>query len=374
MKVGMCGVRAHGLDFMKLLCLHPDVESVSIADTDAAVRSAAAEVPGVARAFASLDELLATDVDAVGIFTPPWLHAEQSVRALEAGKHVMAACPLGLTLEEVRAVVDAVERTGRIYMTAETTYYRRVPMYARRAWAEERFGDFVYGEGEYYYRPHAYDFWMRDYYGNMPPMLYPTHSTAHVVGVIGRRVERLTCVGVPGLHPDAASKKRRPEWRDNETSNMTLLGQVAGGGVCRINEMRNVGCWGEMGSIIGTLGSIREHVGGVVWTNGFWGSGDTVNLSAQWQDPAQDPQAELAARLPASFEGKGMGHGGSHRFLVDEFVRAVRDDRRPHNHVWMAAMYCVPGIVAWESIKRGSEWLDVPDFCEPNDGRRGLDY
>ena len=96
--------------------------------------------------------------------------------------------------------------------------------------------------------------------------------------------------------------------------------------------------------------------------------------AAQWTDAVKDPQAELAAKLPPSYEGRGMSHGGSHRFLVDEFVRAVRSDRRPHNHVWMAAMYCAPGITAWESLKRGSEWLDVPNFGEPSDGREALDY
>ena len=69
-----------------------------------------------------------------------------------------------------------------------------------------------------------------------------------------------------------------------------------------------------------------------------------------------------------------MGRGGSHRFLVDEFVRAVRDDRRPHNHLYMAGLYCAPGITAYESLQRSSEWLDVPDFGEPSDGREALGY
>ncbi len=377
MKIAICGVAGHGFDFLKLFHLHPAVESVVFADLAPALRERASESFPDAQAFEAFDELLDTDVDCVGVFTPPWLHADQTIRALEAGKHVLAACPAALTLDQLRAVVDAVERTGNIYMTAETSYYRPSSVYARQAWAEERFGRFVYGEGEYYYHPHTYEFWMRDYYGNMPPVLYPTHSTAMVVGVTGERIERVTCIGVPGLHPDAAVVKRRDEWKDNEVSNMTILGQTSTGGSCRINEMRNCGAWGEMGSIIGTEGSIRQHSNSTVWSTGNWEN--DVNLSQLWKDPTQHPHHEPASRLPAEYEatahsGHGRGHGGSHRFLADEFVRSVTQDKRPHNHVWLAAKYCAPGITAWESLKQDSAWLDVPDFGEPNDGREPLGW
>ena len=84
-------------------------------------------------------------------------------------------------------------------------------------------------------------------------------------------------------------------------------------------------------------------------------------------------------RLPAEYEatahsGHGGGHGGSHRFLADEFVRSVTQNKRPHNHVWLAAKYCAPGITAWESLRQDSAWLDVPDFGQPSDGREPLDW
>jgi predicted dehydrogenase len=270
MRIGVCGVRGLGVDFQNLFALHPEVESVSIADLDPEVRAKAVErVPGT-EAFKTLDELLDADVDCIGVFTPPWTHAELAVRALDAGKHVVSACPAGLTLDELRSLVDAVKRTGKIYMMAETSYYYPGAMFARQAWAEGRFGDFVYGEGEYYYRPHAYDFWMRDEYGNMPPMLYPTHSTTMVISITGKRYERVTCVGTPGLHSDVEPMRRREEWKENQYSNMTMLGQMSGGGVCRINEMRNVGCKGELASLFGKEGSIRQHDDRGVDERPFW--------------------------------------------------------------------------------------------------------
>ena len=57
MKFGMCGVRGHGNDFVKLFGLHPDVESVAIADLDASVRDQAQQITGVTHAVESLSHL-----------------------------------------------------------------------------------------------------------------------------------------------------------------------------------------------------------------------------------------------------------------------------------------------------------------------------
>jgi predicted dehydrogenase len=57
------------------------------------------------------------DVDAVIVSTPPSLHAEMCVGALEAGKHVLCEKPLARTPEECRWILDAQERTGRFLAT-----------------------------------------------------------------------------------------------------------------------------------------------------------------------------------------------------------------------------------------------------------------
>ncbi len=374
MKIGMCGVCGLGVEIAEIFGLHPDVEDVVVADLNSKVCAKASQLQGVSRGVESLDQLLDLDLDCIGVFTPPWSHAELSIQALKAGKHVICACPAGLTLDECHSLVDTVRDTGKIYMTAETSYYYPAAIFARMAWAEGRFGDFVHAEGEYYYRPHNYDFWMREYYGNMPSILYPTHSTSIAISTTGKHFEQVTCVGTPGLHPDVVALPRRPQWQHNETSNMTLLGRMSGGGTCRINEMRNVGCKGEVTSIFGTLGSLRQQLDNIEWTNGFEDEkAEDIDLTRLWQDPKLHPQAELAGRLPPELEGHGMGHFGSHRFLVDEFVRAVTTNSRPHNHVWAAVKYCAPGIVGWESIQKDSAWCPVPNFGPPTDARNPLE-
>ncbi len=68
-------------------------------------------------AFGSYAALLASDaVDAVYISLPNHLHAEWSLRALEAGKHVLCEKPLALSLAEVDAMIAASQATGRVLM------------------------------------------------------------------------------------------------------------------------------------------------------------------------------------------------------------------------------------------------------------------
>lgn len=94
-----------------------DVVAVASRDTGRA-RSYAAE-HGIGRGHGSYDALLADpDVDAVYISLPNGLHVEWSIRALEAGKHVLCEKPLTRRPDEVARTFDAAERAGRLLMEA----------------------------------------------------------------------------------------------------------------------------------------------------------------------------------------------------------------------------------------------------------------
>ena len=56
------------------------------------------------------------------------------------------------------------------------------------------------------------------------------------------------------------------------------------------------------------------------------------------------------------------GHGGSHPYLVHEFVDAITHQRQPATNAWEAARYTVMGAMAHKSALRNGETLDVPDF------------
>ncbi len=60
------------------------------------------------------------------ISTPPIPdHAEQSIAALKAGKHVACTVPMATTVEECRQIVELVQETGLSYMMMETVIYSR---------------------------------------------------------------------------------------------------------------------------------------------------------------------------------------------------------------------------------------------------------
>jgi len=77
-------------------------------------------------------------------------------------------------------------------------------------------------------------------------------------------------------------------------------------------------------------------------------------------------------RLPPELNGLPNGHYGSHQFLVDDFLKGCALGKLPPNHVWQAARYCAPGIVAHESARRGGAVMEVADLGDPPAGAEVL--
>ena len=76
-----------------------------------------------ARVWATLDEALADRaVDVVYVGTPVFLHAPQTIQALGAGRHVMCEKPMAMNVAEARVMVQAAEKSGKLFGVA---YYRR---------------------------------------------------------------------------------------------------------------------------------------------------------------------------------------------------------------------------------------------------------
>ena len=95
------------------------VAIVAVASRDLERAEEYAREQGIPRAHGSYEALLADpDVEAVYISLPNSLHVEWSIRALEAGKHVLCEKPLDRRPEEVERAFDAAERAGRILMEA----------------------------------------------------------------------------------------------------------------------------------------------------------------------------------------------------------------------------------------------------------------
>jgi predicted dehydrogenase len=295
-------------------------------------------------------------------------------------------------LDEIQNIIDTVTETGLIYMTGETSYYYPSTLYCRDRFQKGDFGQFVYGEGQYHHdMTHFYHSFRRSGGANwkriagLPPMHYATHSTSMVLSVTGARATSVSCVGFEDHHDDGVFGEGVNLW-DNPFSNETALMRTSDGGMMRINEFRRVG-WKGLASVqmslIGTKGSFEEQADSQVWSTIF--PGETTNLNELLRcdevpvdRPASDihdvvlkefysgvSQIHPVDRLPKGFGGLHSGHMGSHQFLVDDFVKAVITNTLPPNHVWAAARYCAPGLVAHQSARRNGERLEIPDFGDP---------
>ena len=98
----------------------------AVASRDQAKASAYAAKWEIPQAFGSYEAMLESDdVDAVYIGLPNHLHAEWTVRALQAGKHVLCEKPFALTVEEVDRMIEASRSSGCVL--AEAFMYRHHP-------------------------------------------------------------------------------------------------------------------------------------------------------------------------------------------------------------------------------------------------------
>jgi len=400
-QLGICGVGAFAQNFIPLFKHHPGVDRVVLCDLDREKLTANAAKHGIPDTCPSLDALCELDVDAIAIFTQHHLHGPQALQALRSGKHVYSAVPSAITIDEMRALVQAVEETGNIYMVGETSYHYPCAIYCRERFRKGDFGHIVYAEGEYYhdYSHGLYDVarWRhgenwRKYYG-MPPFFYPTHSTSMIVSVTGAHVTHVCGMGIVDRNPDNLYTSPDNVW-NNPFSNEVMLCRMSDGSVARINEFRYIGHPGAVSlSLYGTDACYEEQTGtgGSGYDNRtrIWvtrNPEERINLDDLLRCegvPAVDSGEKMravtasdgthlgvskvhdVARLPKEFIGLPNGHAGSHQFLVDDFVRACLTGRQPPNNVWMAARYLIPGLVAHQSALQGGVLMEVPDLGDP---------
>lgn len=385
--MGICGVGQFAESFIPLFKNHPSVDEVVLADLNIEKLHSKAERFEIERTYQSLDDLCASDVDAVAIFSQNWLHGPQSVQSLYAGKDVYSAVPMAISMQEVSDLVRTVQETGHIYMVGETSYYYPATLYCRKRFQKGDFGRVVYAEAEYYHdwdlglyevmKERGGEDWLK--YAGSPPMYYPTHSTSQILSVTGAHMVQVYCLGWTDHHPDGIYRVDANIW-SNTFSDETALFKMSDGSASRINEFRRIGYpGGERVSLYGTEGCFEQQFGNFVWVTKDHKVFEDVTSEMVGKILRPDgtetlmPEEGFRAvtrlhpivRLPREFFGLPNGHWGSHQFLVDDFVTACITRTIPPNNVWMAARCMVPGLLAHESAVRGGEILAVPDFGEP---------
>jgi len=394
--MGLVGLGAFGSAFAELFKNHPLVDRVGLCDREPeriakfAERESFREKFDPKDSYETLDDICKSDLDAIVIITQPWLHAPQCIQAMESGKHVYSAVPIisipdnDEILDWCDKLVETCGRTGQYYMLGETTYYRPQAMFCRRMAAEGKFGDFVYAEGEYFHDVDSPGCVLREVKKHREasksgqewiearkkyakrgvrggPMHYPTHSTSGPVCVMRAHALKATCYGYTNRNGD--------EYFGNAAiSNETALFEMSNGATVRICEFRECcDAWHghETFRVMGTSGCFNEDTfkyNGRTEPGTARKENEVTHLTA---DEMRDPLPEEVAKAWFDTSKESVdygGHGGSHAYLVHEFVSAVAEDRQPAINIWEAARYMAMGVAAHESALKGGERVDVRDW------------
>lgn len=401
--LGLVGLGAFGSVFAKFFKAHPLVDRIALCDCETSKVKKFLEDPFMADkvsekdCFETLDELCKTDVDAIVVITQPWLHAPQCLQVLNSGKDVYSAVPLicipdnDETLEWGCKIKDAVKKSGKQYMLGETTIYRPQTMLCRRLAAEGKFGEFVYAEGEYTHdvdNPcnlrevaksrrtgkvgEQYSKFIAPYRARglkTTPMSYPTHSISGPLSVMNTRAISVSALGTPNTNDD-------PHFAYDDFSNVTALYRLANGASLRICEYREVGTISmdliesETFRIFGKTGAFTHNH---FISNGRNVPGEPVEWKdqeytyADMRDALPDDVLEEFKKVinPNAKPGDDFvptGHGGSHPYLVHNFVKMVADGTPSPIPIDDAMHYMAMGIAAHQSALKDGEVVKIQQF------------
>ena len=389
LRIAIIGAGQFSSSFIHLFQAHPMVQEVGLVEPNNERRAAVAEQFDIKQSFDSLEKLWHSDFNAVAIFTPRWTHAQIALEALNNGRHVYTAVPMGITHEEVTQLVDVASKTKLTYFMAETSYYYPAVVFSRQKFASGQMGSFVYGEGEYLhdmshgfsdaYAANGGDEWKST--ASFPPMLYATHSVSTILSVTGAQATSVTCIGLKDSADDGIFDSRISKW-GNDQSNQIALFKTSDGGVMRIAELRRVGTAPLDStvrmSIFGTEGSFEQQVGYASWAtkNSFDIVTDEIGTFSDVENPLSlrsdyippnkwdggFAKVHDRSTLPKEFLGLSNGHGGSHQFMVDDFVMDAVGVRKAPMNVYDAARFTLPGIWAHQSAQSGGLRLEIPQI------------
>jgi len=333
-----------------------------------------------ARAFApdalvtdSLDELLASGVDAVMVLTPDDTHAAISIRALEAGVAVFCEKPLAIDLAHADAMLETARRTGSRLYIGHNMRHMPVITLMRRLIQDGRIGDvkaiwvrhFVGHGGDYYFKD-----WHADRTRTTGLLL---QKGAHDIDVIhwlaGAYTERVSAMGELSVYGDIDDRRdrsgeRMPDWFsvdnwppasltglhpvvDVEDISMVNM-RLSGGILASYQQCHYTPDYWRNYTVIGTEGRI-ENVGDT--------SGGVVKL---WNRRHRG-YAEADETFPIE-SAPDAGHDGADALLVAEFLRFVRDGGLTATSPIAAREAVAAGILATASLRGDGSAVAVPQL------------
>ena len=199
LKVGVLGCGVISDAYLTRATEFDALTVVACADVDPARAEAKAERYSI-RALAPDALIDDGEIDLIINLTPPLAHAESSLAVLAAGKHLYTEKPIGVTLDEGRAIVTAAEAAGKRVGSAPDTFLGGGHQLARRMFDAGEIGRPI--AGNIWFASHGIEHWHPDprffySHGGGPVLDIGAYYVSAMVNLIGP-VSRVTAIGGRG--------------------------------------------------------------------------------------------------------------------------------------------------------------------------------
>jgi len=352
-RLGIWGL-GRGMNFYSS-CASCNVDVVAGCDYNEHMREGFLKHNPGAFVTADVEEFLKQDIDAVLLATYCPAHADDAIKCLRAGKHVLSEVTAFHTMAEGVRLVEAVEASGKVYNLAENYPFSPANRYLARKWREGLFGELMYAEFEYVHecrslaytyadgkpvqpgnRVHSWRSWLQFHY-------YCTHSLGPVMVITGERPTRV--VALPAKQTLAGYLVTNEEGMGGVTPSLI---NMSNGAVVR-NLMGSTTNDTHVQRLWGTLGAAELNVGRELALR-LGGSGSSPKFEVK---PDMDELDKLAA---------ASGHGGGDFWMVYYFARQILTGELAPFDIYTASDVTIPGILAYRSSTEGGKPYDVPDF------------
>ena len=301
------------------------------------------------------------NVDIVHINTPPFMHADQTVAALEAGKHTACTIPMAMSVEDCKRIVEAQEKSGKTYMMMETVVYSREYLYVKELYEKGELGKLQFLRSS-----HQQDMagWP-DYWKGLPPMYNATHAISPTLAIGENEAESVQCIGSGTIDQSMHAQYGSPfciESAHIKFKDSDLFAEVTR-------------------SLFDVARQYRESFDVHASKKSFEWSliEDDGHIMHSGESPQRVEVPDYAHLLPESiahFTTKGVydddnehlsfaqggGHGGSHPHLVHKFLTALLNGIEPYPNARQGANITCAGILAHESALKGGEKIMLPEW------------
>jgi predicted dehydrogenase len=359
-----------GAEFIPIFQAHPDANLVAVCQRDPKKLKAIQEAFGIPKGYIDYDELLRDpEIDAVHINTPIPDHAEQSIKALKAGKHVACTVPMATSIADCKRIVDLTKKTGLKYMMMETVVYAREYLFVKELYDKGELGKIQFLQASH---QQDMDGWP-NYWPGLPPMWYATHCVGPMLALTNATAEYVSCFGSGTVRKELVKHYGSPfavETAHIKFKDSDLTARIIRSLFDTARQYReSIDVYGTKKSFEWSLIEHEPHVL------------HTAKL-AEHKIPKKITVPDYAKRLPKGIQqfttkgvydlGKkthlsftqGAGHGGSHPHLAHEFLRALVEDRDPMPNAVQSANWTCVGLCAHESALAGGKIVKLPAFTQ----------